>query len=79
MSETHARLDQVGCASSNVSLFAALAAILLPENDIGNSDMHKPDDIDKANDLVIKEHSMTKLQLESSKVLEDAGAVKSDK
>ena len=39
--ETHASVVPVDHESSNVSIFIASADILLPKNDIGNSDIHE--------------------------------------
>ena len=73
--ETHFHADHT---SSNVSPFSAPANLLLPENDIRNSDIHEPDVIEEVKYLVIGENSMKELQLEYSKVLEDTVGVESD-
>ena len=79
MPETRAWFTPVDHAIINVSLLTATVGILLPENNIVNSNICKqPDVIDKANDLVIEEDCVTELQLESPEALEDSGAVQSD-
>ena len=79
MSETYVIFVPVDHESSNVSTFIAPADILLPENDIGNSDIcEQRDDNDEANDLVIGEDCVIESQLEHPEVLEDSGSMESD-
>ena len=54
--EEHSR---VNLPIRNSSQFAESADLLLPENDIGNSDSRELDVIDEAKDLVIEDNSMT--------------------
>ena len=74
VTETHAQVVPVDHASRNVSLFAVPSDILLPENDIGNSDIcEQLDDIDEAK-KVIKDDGVTQLELEYPEVVEDSGS-----